>query len=88
MYKIDRTGGKEKIATLSLTMIMCMLWVRQSKQFLDPLRSNNLYLGRALRLGQARGPSAAAMGYFKLRHFLGRALRLGQARGPSAAAMG
>ena len=37
------------------------------------------FLGRALRLGQARGPSAAAT-------YLGRALRLAQARGPSAAA--
>ena len=37
------------------------------------------FLGRALRLGQARGPSAAAT-------CLGRALQLAQARGPSAAA--
>ena len=33
------------------------------------------FLGRALRLGQARGPSAAAT-------YLGRVLRLAQARGP------
>jgi len=34
MYKIDRTGGGEqKIVTILITMIM--LWVRQSKQFLD-----------------------------------------------------
>ena len=37
------------------------------------------FLGRALRLEQARGPSAAAT-------CLGRALRLAQARRPSAAA--
>ena len=53
-------------------------------------------MGRALRLGQARAPSAAAISsnkhktqlknmYFfrvRLRQFLGRALRLGQARAP------
>ena len=44
--------------------------------------------GRALGLGQARGPRAAATGLVKLRHIMGRALRLGQARGPSAAATG
>ena len=36
MYKIDRMGGKQKIVTISITMIMCMLWVRQ-KHFLAPL---------------------------------------------------
>ena len=56
------------------------------------------FLGRALRLGQARGPSAAARmgqgaercghGLSQLRHFLGRALWIGQNRGPSAAATG
>ena len=34
--KLIEQGGKQKIVTISITMIMCMLWVRQSKQFFDP----------------------------------------------------
>ena len=49
------------LLTIHKTLRTQNVRVRPREQFLDPVRLRPLaFLGRAVRLGQARGPSAAA----------------------------